>query len=53
MNEAPVVEVYSVASTGVAHGGGRAFGAAESRRRWCNAIYAATKKRIRALPVVS
>ena len=52
MNEAPVVEAYFVQSTEAPTGAGEPP-VPPLAPALCNAIYAATKKRVRALPVVS
>jgi len=52
MDEAPVVEVYSVASTESPTGIGEPS-VPPLAPALCNAIYSATKKRIRALPILS
>ena len=52
MNEAPVVEAYSVPSTESPTGAGEPC-IPPLAPALCNAIYAATKKRIRALPILS
>jgi isoquinoline 1-oxidoreductase beta subunit len=52
MNETPVVEVYAVPSTEVPTGIGEPS-VPPIAPALCNAIYAATKKRIRALPILS
>jgi isoquinoline 1-oxidoreductase beta subunit len=52
MNEAPVVEAYFVQSTEAPSGAGEPP-VPPLAPALCNAIYAATKKRVRALPVVS
>ncbi len=52
MNEAPLVEVYSVASTEAPTGAGEPP-VPPLAPALCNAIFAATKKRIRALPILS
>jgi isoquinoline 1-oxidoreductase beta subunit len=52
MNEAPVVEVYAVPSTEAPTGIGEPS-VPPLAPALCNAIYAATKKRIRALPILS
>jgi isoquinoline 1-oxidoreductase beta subunit len=52
MNEAPVIEAYSVASTEVPTGAGEPP-VPPLAPALCNAIFAATKKRIRALPIIS
>src|SRR5712691_8257520 len=52
MEETPVVEVYSVPSTEVPTGIGEPS-VPPLAPALCNAIYAATKKRIRALPILS
>jgi isoquinoline 1-oxidoreductase beta subunit len=52
MNEAPVVEAYYVESTEAPTGAGEPP-VPPLAPALCNAIYAATKKRIRALPVLS
>jgi isoquinoline 1-oxidoreductase beta subunit len=52
MNEAPVVEAYFVPSTEVPTGAGEPP-VPPLAPALCNAIYAATKKRIRALPILS
>jgi isoquinoline 1-oxidoreductase subunit beta len=52
MNEAPVVEAYFVASTEAPTGAGEPP-VPPLAPALCNAIYAATKKRIRALPILS
>jgi isoquinoline 1-oxidoreductase subunit beta len=52
MNEAPVVEAYFVQSTEVPTGAGEPP-VPPVAPALCNAIFAATKKRVRALPVVS
>jgi isoquinoline 1-oxidoreductase beta subunit len=52
MNEAPVVEAYFVPSTEAPTGAGEPP-VPPVAPALCNAIYAATKKRIRALPVLS
>ncbi len=51
MEEAPVVEVYSVASSEAPTGIGEPS-VPPLAPALCNAIYAATKKRIRALPIL-
>ncbi len=51
MDEAPVVEVYAVPSTEAPTGIGEPS-APPLAPALCNAIYAATKKRIRALPIL-
>ena len=52
MNEAPSVEVYAVASTESPTGIGEPS-VPPLAPALCNAIYAATKKRIRSLPIIS
>jgi isoquinoline 1-oxidoreductase subunit beta len=52
MNEAPVVEAYSVPSTEAPTGAGEPP-VPPLAPALCNAIFAATKKRIRALPIIS
>jgi isoquinoline 1-oxidoreductase beta subunit len=52
MNETPTVEVYAVPSTEAPSGIGEPS-VPPLAPALCNAIYAATKKRIRALPVLS
>ena len=52
MNEAPVVEVYTVPSAEAPTGIGEPS-VPPLAPALCNAIYAATKKRIRALPILS
>jgi len=52
MNEAPVVEVYAVPSTEAPTGIGEPS-VPPLAPALCNAIYAATRKRIRALPILS
>jgi isoquinoline 1-oxidoreductase subunit beta len=52
MNETPVVEVYAVPSTESPTGIGEPS-VPPLAPALCNAIYAATKKRIRALPILS
>jgi CO/xanthine dehydrogenase Mo-binding subunit len=52
MEEAPVVEVYAVPSTETPTGIGEPS-VPPIAPALCNAIYAATKKRIRALPILS
>ena len=52
MGETPVVEVYAVPSTEVPTGIGEPS-VPPIAPALCNAIYAATKKRIRALPILS
>ena len=52
MGETPVVEVYAVPSTDVPTGIGEPS-VPPLAPALCNAIYAATKKRIRALPILS
>jgi len=52
MNEAPVVEAYFVQSTEAPTGAGEPP-VPPLAPALCNAIYTATKKRIRALPIVS
>lgn len=52
MNEAPVVEAYFVPSTEAPTGAGEPP-VPPLAPALCNAIYAATKKRIRALPILS
>jgi len=52
MDETPVVEVYAVPSTEVPTGIGEPS-VPPIAPALCNAIYAATKKRIRALPILS
>jgi isoquinoline 1-oxidoreductase beta subunit len=52
MSETPVVEVYAVPSTDVPTGIGEPS-LPPLAPALCNAIYAATKKRIRALPILS
>ncbi|HET7441464.1 MAG TPA: xanthine dehydrogenase family protein molybdopterin-binding subunit [Terriglobales bacterium] len=52
MNEAPVVEAYFVPSTEAPTGAGEPP-VPPLAPALCNAIYAATKKRIRALPIIS
>jgi isoquinoline 1-oxidoreductase subunit beta len=52
MNEAPAVEAYFVPSTEAPTGAGEPP-VPPLAPALCNAIYAATKKRIRALPVIS
>ena len=52
MNEAPVVEAYFAPSTEAPSGAGEPP-VPPLAPALCNAIYAATKKRVRALPVVS
>jgi isoquinoline 1-oxidoreductase subunit beta len=52
MEEVPVVEVYAVPSTEVPTGIGEPS-VPPLAPALCNAIYAATKKRIRALPILS
>jgi CO/xanthine dehydrogenase Mo-binding subunit len=51
MNEAPVVEAYSVPSTEAPTGAGEPP-VPPLAPALCNAIYAATKKRVRALPIL-
>ncbi|HXM63982.1 MAG TPA: xanthine dehydrogenase family protein molybdopterin-binding subunit [Terriglobales bacterium] len=52
MNEAPVIEAYSVPSTEAPTGAGEPP-VPPLAPALCNAIFAATKKRIRALPIMS
>jgi CO/xanthine dehydrogenase Mo-binding subunit len=52
MNETPIVEVYAVPSTESPSGIGEPS-VPPLAPALCNAIYAATKKRIRALPILS
>lgn len=52
MNEAPLIEVYSVPSTEAPTGAGEPP-VPPLAPAMCNAIFAATKKRIRALPILS
>ncbi len=52
MNEAPIVEAYFVESTEAPTGAGEPP-VPPLAPALCNAIYAATKKRIRALPILS
>ena len=52
MNEAPVVEAYWVQSTEVPTGVGEPP-VAPLAPALCNAIYAATKKRMRSLPILA
>jgi isoquinoline 1-oxidoreductase beta subunit len=52
MNEAPVVEVYAVPSTEAPTGIGEPS-VPPLAPALCSAIYAATKKRVRALPILS
>jgi CO/xanthine dehydrogenase Mo-binding subunit len=52
MNEAPVVEAYFVESTEAPTGAGEPP-VPPLAPALCNAIYAATKKRIRALPILA
>jgi isoquinoline 1-oxidoreductase beta subunit len=52
MNEAPLIEVYSVPSTEAPTGAGEPP-VPPLAPALCNAIFAATKKRIRALPILS
>ena len=52
MNESPNVEVYTIASTEAPTGIGEP-GVPPLAPALCNAIYAATKKRIRSLPIVT
>jgi isoquinoline 1-oxidoreductase beta subunit len=52
MEETPVVEVYTVASAEVPTGIGEPS-VPPVAPALCNAIYAATKKRIRALPILN
>jgi isoquinoline 1-oxidoreductase beta subunit len=52
MNEAPVVEAYFVASTDPPSGAGEPP-VPPLAPALCNAIFAATKKRIRSLPVTT
>jgi len=52
MNEAPLIEAYSVPSTETPTGAGEPP-VPPLAPALCNAIFAATKKRIRALPIVS
>jgi isoquinoline 1-oxidoreductase beta subunit len=52
MNEAPVVEAYFVPSTEAPTGAGEPP-VPPLAPALCNAIYAATKKRVRALPILS
>jgi isoquinoline 1-oxidoreductase beta subunit len=52
MNEAPLVEAYSVPSTETPTGAGEPP-VPPLAPALCNAIFAATKKRIRALPILS
>jgi len=52
MNEAPLVEVYAVPSTEAPTGIGEPS-VPPLAPALCNAIYAATKKRIRALPILN
>jgi isoquinoline 1-oxidoreductase subunit beta len=52
MGETPVVEVYAVPSTEAPTGIGEPS-VPPVAPALCNAIYAATKKRIRALPILS
>jgi isoquinoline 1-oxidoreductase beta subunit len=52
MEETPVVEVYAVTSTESPTGIGEPS-VPPLAPALCNAIYAATKKRIRALPILS
>ena len=52
MNEAPVVEAYSVPSTEAPTGAGEPP-VPPLAPALCNAIFAATKRRIRALPILS
>jgi isoquinoline 1-oxidoreductase subunit beta len=52
MNEAPVVEAYSVPSTEAPTGAGEPP-VPPLAPALCNAIFAATKRRIRALPIMS
>jgi CO/xanthine dehydrogenase Mo-binding subunit len=52
MNEAPVIEAYWVPSTEAPTGAGEPP-VPPLAPALCNAIFAATKKRIRALPILS
>jgi len=52
MNEAPLVEAYSVPSTEVPTGAGKPP-VPPLAPALCNAIFAATRKRMRALPILS
>ena len=52
MSESPAVEVYAVPSTEVPTGIGEPS-VPPLAPALCNAIFAATKKRIRALPILS
>jgi len=52
MNEAPAVEAYFVASTESPTGAGEPP-VPPLAPALCNAIFAATKKRIRALPIMA
>ncbi len=52
MNEAPLIEAYSVSSTEAPTGAGEPP-VPPLAPALCNAIYAATKKRIRALPILT
>jgi isoquinoline 1-oxidoreductase beta subunit len=52
MNEAPLIEAYPVSSTEAPTGAGEPP-VPPLAPALCNAIYAATKKRIRALPILS
>jgi len=52
MNEAPLIEAYSVSSTEAPTGAGEPP-VPPLAPALCNAIFAATKKRIRALPILS
>jgi isoquinoline 1-oxidoreductase beta subunit len=52
MDETPAVEVYTVASSEAPTGIGEPS-VPPLAPALCNAIYAATKKRIRALPILS
>jgi isoquinoline 1-oxidoreductase subunit beta len=52
MSEAPVIEAYSVPSTGAPTGAGEPP-VPPLAPALCNAIFAATRKRIRALPILS
>jgi isoquinoline 1-oxidoreductase beta subunit len=52
MSEAPVIEAYSVSSTEAPTGAGEPP-VPPLAPALCNAIFAATRKRIRALPILS
>jgi len=52
MNEAPVVEAHFVQSTETPTGAGEPP-VPPLAPALCNAVYAATKKRMRALPILS